>query len=182
MRKQDARYTLKLLKPDVYKKKLEDDANRARKKFALVTPKRRLDEDTNPAGNEPESEPDMTSTPQSIPQTSFSNKQSKCRSLSHAEKFLPKSPNKRKEIIGSLAQKYSLRKKKPGPKRVELREEEKNWLHELLSQANMSYINPGRKDNVYVGKKDGKSQYVQKRFLMWSLRDIHDIIKSIASW
>ena len=32
--------------------------------------------------------------------SSFSTKESRCRSLSRAEKGLPNSPNKRKEIIG----------------------------------------------------------------------------------
>ena len=40
----------------------------------------------------------------------------------------------------------------------------------------MTYINPGKKDNVYVGKVDGKSVYVQKQYLLWTLRDTLDII------
>lgn len=41
------------------------------------------------------------------------------------------------------------------------------------------YINPGRKNNAYVGKKDGKREYVQKRYLLWTLRDLLNIIYGV---
>ena len=36
-------------------------------------------------------------------------------------------------------------------------------------------MNPGRKDHVYVGKKDGVKVYEQKRYLLWKIRDLHEI-------
>ena len=36
-------------------------------------------------------------------------------------------------------------------------------------------MNPGRKDHVYVGKKDGVKVYEQKRYLLWKIPDLHEI-------
>ena len=36
-------------------------------------------------------------------------------------------------------------------------------------------MNPGRKDHVYVGKKGGVKVYEQKRYLLWKIRDLHEI-------
>ena len=66
--------------------------------------------------------------------------------------------------------------KKRGRKYEDLSEEEVNWLKNYLERPEMTYINPGKKDNVYVGKVDGKSMYVQKQYLLWTLRDTLDII------
>ena len=94
-------------------------------------------------------------------------------------KALPNSPNKKVEVVSALTEKFSLRikmKKKPGPKKSELTTEEENWLHDFLNRGDISYVNPGRADNVYVGKREGKRQYIQKRYLLWKLRDLFDII------
>ena len=42
----------------------------------------------------------------------------------------------------------------------------------------MSYINPGREDNVYIGKINGTKQYVQERYLLWTLRDALGILNN----
>ena len=63
------------------------------------------------------------------------------------------------EVIGSLAKKYKVRIalcKKRGRKYEDLSEEKVNWLN-YLERPEMTYINPGKIDNVYVGKVDGKS-------------------------
>ena len=57
----------------------------------------------------------------------------------------------------------------------ELTENEKEWLKNLLDKPDITYVTPGRKDHRYVGKVDGKSQYVQKRYLMWTLSDLLNI-------
>ena len=36
-------------------------------------------------------------------------------------------------------------------------------------------MNPGRKDHRYIGKKDGVKVYKQKRYLLWKIRDLHEI-------
>ena len=64
--------------------------------------------------------------------SSFSNKQSKYRSLLKAEKALLSSPNKRTEVVGALATKYKLRinliPQKPGPKAQVLKDKKIDWL------------------------------------------------------
>ena len=50
-----------------------------------------------------------TVEPEEAPTSYFSTKQSRYRSLKRAEDNLPKSPNKKKEVIGSLAKKYRIR-------------------------------------------------------------------------
>ena len=37
-------------------------------------------------------------------------------------------------------------------------------------------MNPGRKDHVYIEKKDGERQYCQKRYLLWNMRDLLNIL------
>ena len=113
--------------------------------------------------------------------SSFQHKCTKIRSLKKAENALPQSPNKKKEIIASLASKYQLRialiqKKRPGPKQKALTEEQIQWLVAALDRPDISYMNPGKNDNVYIGKVDGVKQYEQKRHFLWPLRDILDIL------
>ena len=84
-------------------------------------------------------------------------------------------PNKKAEVIQKLATKYQLRvnlKETRGRPCKELVEEEKIWLIEFLNRSDISYTNPGRKDNVYIGKLNGESQYKQRQYLLWPLRDI----------
>ena len=115
----------------------------------------------------------------SIFPSSFSNKQSLHCSLSHANNFLPKSPQKRTEVIKKLAEKhkvkFNFKKGARGRPHKDLNEEEKRWLIEFLARVNLTYTNPGRKDNVYIGKENCERIYKQRLYLLWNLRDIIDI-------
>jgi len=159
-RKRYQRYHMKVTDPlrfNELKKK-----NRDRMRLSREMKKR--------AAQEPQPEPESSA---------FSTKQSRYRSLRKAEEGLPKSPNKKMEVIGSLAKKYQMRialSKKKGRKCEDLSEEQVEWLREYLERPEMTYINPGKKDNVYIGKIDGKSQYVQKQYLLWTLKETLDII------
>ena len=113
--------------------------------------------------------------------SSFKHNCTKIRSLKKAENALPRSPNKKKEIIPSLAPKYQLRiaqihKKRSGPKCKGLTEEQIQWLVTALDRPDIAYMNPGKNENVYIGKLDGVKQYEQKRYFLWPLRDILDIL------
>ena len=55
-------------------------------------------------------------------------------------------------------------------------EDQDHWLLEMLERPDMAYTNAGRKDNVYIGKTDGEWCYVQKRYLLWNLRDALEIL------
>ena len=64
-------------------------------------------------------------------------------------------------------------KKKRGHKATD---EEKQWIRYSLDRADLTYVNPGRKDHVDIGKKDGERQYCPKRYLLWNLRDLLNIL------
>lgn len=38
--------------------------------------------------------------------------------------------------------------------------------------SDITSINPGKRDHVYIGKFEGKSQYIQKQYLLRKLRDV----------
>ena len=66
--------------------------------------------------------------------------------------------------------------KKKGRKAKQLTDEEKQWIRYSLDRADLTYVNPGRKVYVYIGNKDGERQYCQKRYLLWKLRDLLNIL------
>ena len=111
--------------------------------------------------------------------SAFSQVHIRSRSIQKVTKTLPKSSRKRKEVISALTNKFKLRIKptqsKAGRPKNELTESEKEWLKNFLDKPDITYVTPGRKDHSYVGKIDGKSQYVQKRYLMWTLNDLLNI-------
>ena len=124
-------------------------------------------------------------TPPSSAESSFSNKSVKCRSLKKSVDALPKSPNKRHEIVQSLSQKFNLRikltsNKKQGRPENELSPEETEWLIEFMDRPDITYTNPGKKDQRYVGKENGKSKFVPIRYLLWTIRDLLDIINGCS--
>ena len=167
-RKKAQRLKVKLENPELYEVKKKEERerkqlSRLRKKLGLVNQFPATSESITAAAN----------NDAATPSTSFSTKQAKARSISRAEKALPQSPRKKNEILCSLAKKYKLRivmsKKKSGRKATELTDEEKQWIVDNLDRADLTYVNPGRKDHVYIGKKDGERQYCQKRYLLWNI-------------
>ena len=56
--------------------------------------------------------------------------------------------------------------KKKGRKAKKLTDEEKQWSRYSLDRVDLIYVNPGRKDRVYIGEKDGERQYCQKIYLL----------------
>ena len=123
-------------------------------------------------------EQDALSRPSaSVSTPAFSQRSTQMRSLKKAEKALPRSPNKKKAVVASLCKKFQLRivPQNRGRKKQELNEDEIAWLTEFLDRPVVSLITPGKNDHVYVGKVDGKKQFLQKRYLLWTLRDLLDI-------
>ena len=121
-RKRAQRVKVKLQNPyELYELKKKEERerkqlSRLRKKLCLINQSPVTSESTAAAAN----------NDAATPSTSFSTKQAKARTISRAEKALPKSPRKKNEILGSLAKKYKLRivmnKKKTGRKATELTE------------------------------------------------------------
>ena len=134
-----------------------------RKKHGLVKAKDTALPDESPSSS--------TSTPDSF-QSAFTMKQSMCRSLKKAVNALPESPRKKSEILGSLVKRCQLRidlSGKRGRRAINLSDEEKEWVMNFFDRPDITYINPGRKDNAYVGIINGERKYVQKRYLLWTL-------------
>ena len=116
--------------------------------------------------------------------SSFSNKAVKGRSLKKAFDALPKSPRKRSEIVKSLLKKFNLHiniaTKKPGRPINELSADEIERLLEFMERPDVTYTNPGRKDQRYIGKENGKSKFVPTRYLLWTLRDLLDMVNGCS--
>ena len=53
--------------------------------------------------------------------------------------------------------------KKSGRKAKELTDEEKQWIRYNLDRADLTYVNPGRKDYIYIGKKRWKATILPKK-------------------
>ena len=127
-------------------------------------------------------------TPSTSPQTAIARASSESRAFKYrstkqryvkkVEKYLLKCPRKRREMLHEITNKFCVRfdfKAKRGKKKDELSDDKLKWLKEFLDRPDISYMNSGRKGHVYVGKKDGVKVYKQKRYLLWNMRDRHEI-------
>ena len=65
---------------------------------------------------------------------------------------------------------------KAGRRKKEINEEEKEWIEEFLERADVSYTIPDRKDTVYIAIVNSKRNYKKKRYLLWKIWDLLDII------
>ena len=63
-----------------------------------------------------------------------------------------------------------------GRPRKDLSKEKNDWMMEFLSSSDMTYTNLGRQVNVYIGKVDGERKNLPRQYLLWTLRDLLDII------
>ena len=135
-RKRAQRVKVKLQNPELYELKKKEERerkqlSRLRKKLGLINQSPVTSDSTAAAAN----------NDAATPSTPSSTKQAKARSISRAEKALPKSPRKKNEILGSLAKKYKfcivMNKKKTGRKATELTEEEKQWIVDNLDRADL---------------------------------------------
>ena len=93
--------------------------------------------------------------------SAFSEAHIRSMSIQKIAKTLPKSPRKRKEFkLRIKPTQWKARRPKN-----ELSDSEKEWLKNFLDKPDLTYVTPGRNDHLYVAKVDGKSQYVQKRYV-----------------
>ena len=106
----------------------------------------------------------------------------KSRYIKRVENALLKSPHKWIEAVSSIAMKCKLRinlvKNSGGRLRKDLSDEQKQWLRNVLDRSDLSIVNPGKKDHVYIGKSNGERKYEQKRYLLWPLRDLLNILNT----
>ena len=88
------------------------------------------------------------------------------RSFKKAERSLPKSPRRRNAVVSSLAKKFQLRilpqqDNRGRPKQI-LDADEKSWLIDFLDCPDITYIMPGKRDQIYMGKVNGKKCMKQR--------------------
>ena len=177
--------------PQTFKKYLENE--RLRKNYS------NLMKSTKTSCSTSESSPSSSTSRNSVQTTpsentttntaqnhsAFSTKQSRSRSLKKADEHLPQSPRKKVEIIQNLASKYKMRmhlNEKRGRPRKELSDEKrKEWMIEFLGRSDTTYTNPGRQDNIYMGKVNGERKQLPKQYLLWTLRYLLDIINGAES-
>ena len=87
-----------------------------------------------------------------------------------SQRHTQKNSRKCREVILALANKVKLcikpTQSKAGRPKTEYTESGKEWLKNNLDKLDIIYVTPDRKNHGYVGKVDGKRQYVQKRYLI----------------
>jgi hypothetical protein len=111
------------------------------------------------------------------PGDSFRSVAAKSKAIRKVEKVLPKTLNKRVEVIKKLAAKYdvsSCEEKRSTTKPRRGFEETKNLVINYFASDHISRAMPGIKDCVRVQSIDGDIQKVQKRLLLMKLSDVHD--------
>ena len=57
---------------------------------------------------------------------------------------------------------------------------DKNKLNEFFERLDITRQSPGKKDNGYIGRANGEKKSLQKRYLLWTLREVLDIINDYA--
>ena len=173
-RKKKKLQTLKCLKPIKHKEHLEKD--RMRKKEYRER-KKQQEQQSQQQNNSNGSSATSSSTQCAA---AFTTKEPLQRSVNKVQKLLPKSPWKKTEMIKDLASKYKLRiqfnSKKRGRIEKVINDEPTAYLDEFFERPDITYINPGRKDHVYLGKVDGEKTYAQKRYLLRTLRELFEIL------
>ena len=82
------------------------------------------------------------------------------------------SPRKKQRLITHLRWKENpTRSGRP----ITLGEAEREFVLDFLESEDISYTLPGRKDQVYISKNEGKSEYKAKHYLLWSLKELTGI-------
>ena len=112
----------------------------------------------------------------------FSQRSSHMRSVRKAEKSLLRSPRKRNAVVSSLAKKFQWRElpqysqSNSGRPEQDLDADEKSWLIDFLDRRGIMYTTPGKRDQVYTGKINDKKVYETKKYFLWTLNNLLDIL------
>ena len=90
------------------------------------------------------------------------------------------------EIVKSLAKQFKLKIKydnqpKVGRPKNNLAGDEVEWLRVFFERPDITYTLLGMKDQKYTGKVNGESTLVQRRYLLWTLGEIVDILNGLPS-
>ena len=81
-----------------------------------------------------------------------------------------------------MAKKFHLRilpqhlQSNSGRTKQDLDADEKSWLIDFLDRQGIMYTTPGKRHQVYMGKINGEKVYETKKYLLWTLNDLLDIL------
>ena len=119
--------------------------------------------------------------------SSFSSKQVLSEATARATRALPKSPQKKAQILLHLVSHLSPNTKAkvfcPARKKILLElgrpvisAEFKERVIHFLESPDISYCKPGRADTVYCGKNNrGEKIYKSKYYLLWTIQDMVEL-------
>ena len=114
----------------------------------------------------------------------FTQRSSHMKSVRKAKKSLSRIPRKRNAVASSFAKKFQLRilpqhsQSNRGRPKQDLDADEKSWLIDFLDRQDITYTTPGKRDQVYMGKINGKKVYEIKKYLLRSLNDLLGILNA----
>ena len=106
----------------------------------------------------------------------YSTPQALGKAVAKVKPYLPKSPRKRKAVVEKLASFTGIhlpkKRKKEFGGNLHLNPEVKQKVYLFYVQDSISRQSPGKRDFV-VSWKNGKKEHLQKRHLLFSLREAH---------
>ena len=104
------------------------------------------------------------------------------RSVRKAEKSLLRSPRKEEEcccaklgkkVSRILPQHSQSNRRRP---KQDLDADEKSWLIDFTDRQDITRTTPGKRDQVYMGKINDKKVYETKKYFLWTLNNLLDIL------
>lgn len=106
----------------------------------------------------------------------YPNKSSLRKAVSRTQQTLPKSLDKRKEVVKDIYEKYFDVPKVtiPVKRSSGLDDNIKNAVISCYERPDISQQAPGRKDNVTIKEESGKKTKVQKKYLMFPIDEVYD--------
>ena len=84
--------------------------------------------------------------------------------------------------MSSLAKKFQLRilpqhsQSNRGRPKQDIDADKKFWLIDFLDRQDITLTIPGKSDQVYMGKINGKNVYDAKKYLLWTLNNLLPIL------
>ena len=96
----------------------------------------------------------------------------------------PGAPTDELRLCRAFPKKFNLRivlnNRSPWRPSNDLSEDEVEWLCKFMERPDTTYTNPGKKDQRYIGKENGKSKFVPIRYLLWTIRDLLEILNGCS--
>ena len=114
-----------------------------------------------------------------------------CRILKRVKGSLPKKETHKSVIVKTLCEntvKVIPKKQKlltkcpkveeqlPAGRKNALTDAMKVTIDEFLCRNDISYTLPGRNNQLYMDKVNGKSQYSPKQYLLWTCQELHSLL------